>query len=50
MKKTVFLRQLAAAAVAVVMLLSQPAALAAYKTLEYGSRGTEVKELQKAPA
>jgi len=48
MKKTVLIRRLAAAAVAAVMLLCQPAALAAYKTLEYGSRGTEVIELQKA--
>lgn len=48
MKKTVWMRKLAALFLAVILLLSQPMALAAYKTLEYGSRGTEVMKLQKA--
>lgn len=48
MKKTVLLRRAAALAMAVLLLMSQPAALAAYKTLEYGSRGSSVMELQKA--
>ena len=48
MKKNVFWRKMAAAVLAVVLIVCQSAAFAAYKTLEYGSRGTEVKELQKA--
>lgn len=48
MKKNVFWRKMAAAAMAVLLLICHTAAFAAYKTLEYGSRGTEVKELQKA--
>jgi len=49
MKKTVSLRRTAALILALLMLLSQPfSALAAYKTLEYGSRGTAVTEMQKA--
>lgn len=48
MTKTVFLRRMAALAMAMLLLMSQPAALAAYKTLEYGSRGSSVLELQKA--
>lgn len=48
MKKNVFWRRLTAAAVAVMLAIGQTAAFAAYQTLEYGSRGTEVKELQKA--
>ena len=48
MKKNVFWRKMAAAVLAVMLIVCQSAAFAAYKTLEYGSRGTEVKELQKA--
>lgn len=48
MKKNVFWRKMTAVVMAVVLIVCQSAALAAYKTLEYGSRGTEVKELQKA--
>ena len=48
MKKKVFWRKMAAAVLAVMLIVCQSAAFAAYKTLEYGSRGTEVKELQKA--
>ncbi|MDD6040686.1 MAG: peptidoglycan-binding protein, partial [Clostridia bacterium] len=48
MKKTVLWRKWMAAALAVLLLVCQPAALAAYKTLEYGSRGAEVLELQQA--
>ena len=48
MKKTVLLRRAAALALAVLLFVSQPAALAAYQTLEYGMRGTEVLELQTA--
>ncbi len=48
MKKNVFWRKMAAAVMAVMLIVCQTAAFAAYKTLEYGSRGTEVKELQKA--
>ena len=48
-KKTVFLPKVVALAVALVLLLAQPlSALAAYQTLQYGSRGTAVLELQKA--
>ena len=48
MKKTVFWRRLASAVLALLLLLSQLPALAAYETLEYGDRGSEVMELQKA--
>lgn len=48
MKKTAFVRKMTAAVLAVMMIFCQMAALAAYKTLEYGDRGSEVKELQKA--
>lgn len=48
MKKNVFWRKMTAVVMAVLLIVCQSAALAAYKTLEYGSRGTEVKELQKA--
>jgi len=47
MKKTVFWRRTAAVALAMLLLI-QPLALAAYQTLEYGMRGSEVMELQKA--
>ncbi len=46
MKKTVFWRRTAAFLTA-LLLFAQPA-LAAYKTLEYGMRGSSVLELQKA--
>ena len=47
MKKTVFWRRTTALALAMLLLI-QPLALAAYQTLEYGMRGSEVMELQKA--
>ena len=47
MKKTVFWRRTAALVLAMLLLI-QPLALAAYQTLEYGMRGSEVMELQKA--
>ena len=49
MKKTVFLRKAVAFLLALLLVMSQPiAAMAAYKTLKYGSRGTAVMEMQKA--
>ena len=48
MKKNDRMRRLAALLTALMIFLTSSAALAAYKTLEYGSRGSEVLELQKA--
>ena len=48
MTKNILGRRLMALTLAALLLLSQSMALAAYQTLEYGSRGSSVLELQKA--